>query len=67
MTDSLRLKKTIKASGLKKKFIADQLGVSYSGYLSKENGITEFYASEISIIKGLLNLSDEEVTMIFFS
>ena len=67
MTDSVRLKSIIAASGLKKTFIADKLGLSYQGYLKKENGKSDFTAKEISILKDLLKLSNKEVSEIFLS
>jgi DNA-binding XRE family transcriptional regulator len=60
-----RLKETIDGSGLKKTFIAEKLGISYQGYLKKENGINDFTATEISILKDLLKLSNKEVSEIF--
>jgi hypothetical protein len=39
MADMEKLKKIISDSGLKKVFIAEKLGISYQGYLKKENGI----------------------------
>lgn len=67
MTDSTKLKSIIESSGLKKTFIADKLGISYQGYLKKENGKSEFLANEISIMKDLLRLSNKEVSEIFLS
>jgi transcriptional regulator with XRE-family HTH domain len=67
MTDSKRLKDVVKASGLKKKFIAERIGVSYRSYLNKENGISQFYSDEICIIKDLLRLTVQEATEIFFA
>ena len=67
MTNSTMLKMIIEASGLKKVYIAKKLGLSYQGYLKKENGINDFISSEIKIMKDLLHLSDKEVTQIFLS
>ncbi len=65
MADMGKLKEIIADSGLKKVFIAEKLGISYQGYLKKENGNSEFMANEIAILKDLLKLSDKEVTQIF--
>lgn len=65
MTDSKRLKARIKESGLKKVFIAQKLGITYQGYSKKENGKSEFLASEILTLKELLCLSNKEVSEIF--
>lgn len=67
MTDSNKLKGIIESSGLKKTFIAKELGLSYQGYLKKENGRSEFMANEISILKDLLRLSNKDVSDIFLS
>lgn len=67
MTDVKALQSKITDSGLKKTFIAEQLGISYPGYLNKETGKTEFVASEIPIMRKLLNLTDSETRKIFLS
>ena len=67
MLNSELLKNRINDSGLKKKFIAEQLGITYQGYYLKENGINEFTASEIQGVKKLLALTDKDVKAIFFS
>lgn len=67
MTDSNRLKSLVESSGLKKKFIAEKLGLSYQGYLKKESGKSDFMATEISILKDLLRLTNKEVSEIFLS
>lgn len=65
MTDVRLLKEKIKETGLKKVYIAKQLGLTYQGYLRKENGQSEFISSEISMMKDLLSLSLEDVSDIF--
>lgn len=67
MTNSVLLKEIVKESGLKKTFIAERMGVSYSTYMRKESGKSPFYSDELSIMWSLLNLSEKEVTDIFFS
>lgn len=67
MTDSKKLKGSIDDSGLKKVFIAEKLGLSYQGYLKKENGQSEFTGKEITILRDLLNLTNKEVAEIFLS
>lgn len=67
MTDTARLKNLVESSGLKKTFIAEKLGLSYQGYLKKENGKSDFMATEVSILKDLLRLSNKEVSEIFLS
>ena len=67
MTDSVRLNELIKKSGLKIKFIAEKLGITAQGLSSKRSGKSEFTASEISTLAGLLNLSQKEIYDIFLS
>lgn len=66
MADMVMLNNKIKQSGLKKVYIAEKLGLSYMGYNKKVNGKSEFLASEIAVLKDLLNLSDKDVNAIFF-
>ena len=67
MTNTAKLRQSIEASGLKKTYIVEQLGLSYQGFWNKENGYSEFVSSEIKTLKDLLHLSDEEVMEIFLS
>lgn len=67
MTDTRLLKRRIRESGLKKTHIASRLGLSYQGYLKKENGEHFFTSKEISILIELLNLSTDDVMQIFFA
>ena len=67
MTDTNLLNEIIQKSGYKRKFIAEQLGITPFGLDKKINNITEFKASEIDILCRLLgvkNLSEKE--RIFF-
>lgn len=65
MTDVIRLKAVIERSGLKKTFLAEQLGITYQCYLNKENGKSEFLASQIVKLQDLLKLTDKETNEIF--
>ena len=67
MLDSEKLKERVGASGLKKTFIAEQLGITYAGYNLKEKGDNEFTASEIQKLQKLLNLNDRDTKRIFFA
>lgn len=67
MTDSARLKELVENSGIKKSFIAKKMGISYQGYVKKENGRSQFLANEIAVLKDLLRLSNKEVAEIFLS
>ena len=66
MTDRELLDIVICESGLKRGFIAEQLGLSYQGFLNKVNNRTPFTAKEIQIFKDLLNLPTERMMAIFF-
>ena len=65
MIDTERLKSKISESGLKKGYIAEQLGITYAGFNLKETGKSEFTASEIQKMRKLLSLSDRDVKSIF--
>lgn len=67
MTNTELLRKKIDDSGYKLTFIAKQLGITYQGFLKKSNNETEFKATEIQILKTLLNLTDDERDCIFFA
>lgn len=61
------LRKKIDQSGLKLTYVAERLGISYQGLKKKLDGDTEFKASEIAVLKDVLQLSDAEVQDIFFA
>lgn len=67
MTNGKMLKEKINDAGMKIGFIAQELGITVYGFYNKINNKTEFKASEISKIKHILNLSQEEVEAIFFA
>ncbi len=67
LTDSNKLRKVIDLSGLKYKFIAKSLGLTYFGLQKKINNDTEFKASEITTLCKILNInSPQEKESIFF-
>lgn len=67
MTNTSLLRKKIDESGYKLCFIASKLGITYQGFLKKINNETEFKASEMQILRELLNLTDAEFEQIFFT
>ena len=67
MTNTELLEAKIKASGLKKNYIAEQLGITYQGFYMKLIGKNEFIGSEIQKLTNLLNISDKEIKPIFFN
>ncbi len=67
MTNVPMLKNAIDNSGLKRKYIAEQLGLSYQGFLDKIRGKSEFVGSEIIRMKDLLRMDEKAVSEIFLS
>ena len=65
MTDTTALKRTIAEMGIPISFIADKLGITREGLYNKLNGETEFKASEIVKLSGLLKLTKKERDQIF--
>ena len=67
MSDSVKLSEAIKSRGVKKVFVAQQIGVSVSTLWRKMKGTSDFTLSEIQTIAAALKLSDKEIRDIFFS
>ena len=68
MTDTERLNELINKSGYKKKYIAEQLGVTPFGLDKKITNVTEFKASEIGTLCNLLQIKTlSEKERIFFA
>lgn len=67
MINTALLRKKIKDSGHGFCCIAKRCGLTYQEFKEKLNGETEFMASEIMMLKEILNISDNEVELIFFS
>lgn len=67
MTDTKLLKAEIQKSGLKYKYIAEQLGLSAFGLKNKIENATEFKASEILALSKLLHFDDMTMKAIFFA
>ncbi len=66
MIDTVLLKKTIKESGLKKEYIAEQLGISLSSFSNKINGRYPFKIPEMVRMEKVLNLDESTIKEIFF-
>lgn len=60
------LSEKINASGLKKQYIAEEMGITRFGLDNKLKGKNRFYSNEICIIAKLINLSRDDVMNIFF-
>ena len=68
MTDTELLEKKIDASGLKKGFLADELGISTQWFKRKVENEVPFKAYEIQILCRLLRITDlQEKDRIFFA
>ena len=65
MTNTELLKDKIEKSGYKLKYIAEQIGITYYGFLKKVNNETEFKASEIQTLCDLLEIAGEEKEKFF--
>lgn len=67
MTDVELLNAKIDESGLKRNFIAEQLGITPQGFYLKTSGKNEFTASQIQKLCDLLRITTQrEIKAIFF-
>ena len=67
MTDVELLNAKIEESGLKRNYIADQLGITPQGFYLKTSGKTEFTGSQIQKLCDLLKITaQKEIKAIFF-
>lgn len=66
MADIVLLKKAINDSGLKNKYIAEQLGITEAAYYSKMSGKRKFNVDEAAQLVGILNISNAVAYDIFF-
>lgn len=68
MTDTVRLNNEIKKSGLKKGWIAAELGLSSYGFWRKVNNENQFKAGEIKVLCRLLKITSlKKKDKIFFA
>ncbi len=67
MTDTRELRKRIEESGLKYKYIAQQIGISSYALQMKIDNDSEFRVSEVDALSTILNLSLMEKDAIFFA
>lgn len=58
MTNTKKLNEVIKKSGLKKKYIAEQLGRTPNALALKIDGTNEFTCGEVSKLCRILNITD---------
>lgn len=67
MVDSKLLNQKIEDSGLKKSYIATQIGVTRAGFYNKLNNRSEFTTGEVSTLCKLLSITKlSEKESIFF-
>lgn len=66
MTNTKLLREKIALSGYKLQYIAEQIGITYQGFLKKLNNESEFKASEIKMLQTVLGLSKKDRDAIFF-
>ena len=67
MTNTTELNRLIEASSESKEAIASKLGISLGSLNNKIANRTEFKASEIASLRGILNLTKNDVFNLFFS
>ncbi len=67
MVNTELLSEKIEKSGLKDKYVAEQLNLSPQGFLNKKQNKSEFKASEIKVLSELLNLTGNDISQIFFA
>lgn len=68
MTNTEALNEIIEGSGLKKKYIAEQLGLSPYGMQRKIENVTEFKSTEIATLCKVLKIESlKEKERIFFA
>ena len=67
MTDVKELNRIIEQSGLRKRFLAEKLGISHQAFYNKLNGISEFKLAEVSIMCNILNIGKKQREEIFFA
>lgn len=56
-----------KEKGLSNEDVAKEMSIDPATYYRKKRGETDFYRTEIQVIRKLLNLTSEEVDAIFFN
>ena len=67
MTNTAELERAISESGLRKNYICEQLGISVQAFRLKVTNKCAFKQNEIAGLKRLLNLSEDQINVIFFT
>lgn len=66
MTNTKLFRDIVKSTGIKYKYLANSLGLSYAGLKAKIENDREFKAKEIQITSEVLNLDNETRDKIIF-
>ena len=61
-----RFEEAVARSGLKLRFIAGKVGISYQTFMNKRNGLTDFTISEAQTLSDVLGMTAEDRESIFF-
>ena len=67
MVNCAALKKAIKDSGIKSKFIAEKIGISPNSLSRKVNGQSDFKLSEVDAMCDILSVDEQCKKNIFFT
>lgn len=68
MTNGKLLEEKIRLSGLKKRFIAEKIGITPTTFSALLNNKAEFKTSQITALCQVLNIQDDaEIKAIFFA
>lgn len=67
MTNTALLKEKLRKSGLRLRYVAEQMGITYQALHNKIENKTEFRQDEIRKLQNILVLTHEDMLLIFFS
>ena len=68
MADTKKLNKLIDESGLKRGYVAEQIGITQNSLVNKISGITDFKVTEAQALCRILSITDPtEMVSIFFN
>ena len=67
MFDKEKFSLALENSGLKKRFVAKQIGIAYGNFLKKCNGAVMWKVDEALNVSKVLRMSSEERDSIFFA
>jgi len=58
---------SVRSSGLKKRYIAGQIGMAYGNFVKKTNGVVEWKVDEALAVSKVLKMTRIERDSIFFA